>query len=32
MHVSLIHILSILQLIQEDILDAGNDKNERKKW
>lgn len=29
MHVSLIHILSILQLIQEDILDAGNDKNEK---
>ena len=29
LHVSLIHILYILQLIQEDILVAGNDKNEK---
>lgn len=28
-HVSLILILPILQLIQEDVLDAGNDKNEK---
>lgn len=29
MHVSLIHILSILQLIQEDVLDTGSDKNDK---
>lgn len=28
MHVSFVHTLSILQLVQEDILD-GNDKNEK---
>lgn len=29
MHVSFIHIPSILQVIQEDVLDNGNDKNEK---
>ena len=29
MHVSLIHILSIFQLIQEDVLDTGSDKNDK---
>lgn len=29
MHVCFIHIRSILQLIQEEVLDTGNDKNEK---
>lgn len=29
MHTNFIHILSILQLIQEDVLENGNDKNEK---